>query len=150
MPLQFPFHIDITVRGYEIDGWGHVNNAVYLQWFEHARWEMGNVDGFGSLWDGVTLPVVRNVQLDYRAETVMGDHLRVWLWPRRLGTTSFVLGGAIRITEARDPARIGKIATVASMAFACIQRNVGKVPVPQQWHKYFPAADPGDALPPGV
>ncbi len=30
----------ITVRGYEIDSFGHVNNAVYLNYFEQARWEI--------------------------------------------------------------------------------------------------------------
>jgi YbgC/YbaW family acyl-CoA thioester hydrolase len=30
----------ITVRGYELDSYGHVNNAVYLQYYEQARWEM--------------------------------------------------------------------------------------------------------------
>jgi YbgC/YbaW family acyl-CoA thioester hydrolase len=29
-----------TVRGYELDSYGHVNNAVYLQYYEQARWEM--------------------------------------------------------------------------------------------------------------
>ncbi|MGA3012741.1 MAG: thioesterase family protein [Bacteroidales bacterium] len=28
----------ITVRGYELDSYGHVNNAVYLQYLEQARW----------------------------------------------------------------------------------------------------------------
>lgn len=150
MALTFPFSIDITVRGYEIDGWGHVNNAVYLQWLEHARWEMGAVDGFAALFGEGVLPVVRHVVLDYRAETVMGDHLRVSIWPRRVGTTSFVLGSAIRITQARDAARVGQVALVADLVFACTRKAKGKVAVPEVWRGYFPATDPGDALPPGV
>ena len=30
----------ITVRGYELDSFGHVNNAVYLNYCEQARWEI--------------------------------------------------------------------------------------------------------------
>ncbi|MCK9618021.1 MAG: acyl-CoA thioesterase [Lentimicrobiaceae bacterium] len=30
----------ITVRGYELDSYGHVNNAVYVNYFEQARWEV--------------------------------------------------------------------------------------------------------------
>ncbi len=30
----------ITVRGYEIDSFGHVNNAIYLNYMEQARWEI--------------------------------------------------------------------------------------------------------------
>jgi YbgC/YbaW family acyl-CoA thioester hydrolase len=31
-------HTSLTVRGYELDSYGHVNNAVYLQYLEQARW----------------------------------------------------------------------------------------------------------------
>jgi acyl-CoA thioester hydrolase len=30
----------LTVRGYELDSFGHVNNAVYLNYLEQARWEI--------------------------------------------------------------------------------------------------------------
>lgn len=29
-----------VVRGYELDSFGHVNNAVYLNYLEQARWEI--------------------------------------------------------------------------------------------------------------
>ena len=29
----------LTVRGYELDSFGHVNNAVYLQYAEAAKWD---------------------------------------------------------------------------------------------------------------
>jgi acyl-CoA thioester hydrolase len=34
-----PFQTQITVRGYELDSQGHLNNAVYHQYGDHARWE---------------------------------------------------------------------------------------------------------------
>lgn len=34
------FSVDVTVRGYELDTQGHLNQAVYLQYAEHARWEL--------------------------------------------------------------------------------------------------------------
>jgi len=39
------FETRITVRGYEIDSYNHVNNAVYLSYMEHARWEILNKTG---------------------------------------------------------------------------------------------------------
>jgi len=30
----------MVVRGYELDSFGHVNNAVYLNYLEQARWEI--------------------------------------------------------------------------------------------------------------
>ena len=34
------FDYKFSVRGYELDSYGHVNNAVYLNYFEQARWEI--------------------------------------------------------------------------------------------------------------
>jgi len=34
------FQSIVEVRGYELDSFNHVNNAVYLNYFEHARWEI--------------------------------------------------------------------------------------------------------------
>lgn len=30
----------LSVRGYELDSFGHVNNAVYLNYIEQARWQL--------------------------------------------------------------------------------------------------------------
>lgn len=35
-----PFQVRIKVRGYELDTQGHVNQAEYLHYAEHARWEL--------------------------------------------------------------------------------------------------------------
>jgi len=34
------YEYQLTVRGYELDSFGHVNNAVYLNYFEQARWDI--------------------------------------------------------------------------------------------------------------
>ncbi len=36
------FKYNFEVRGYELDSFGHVNNAVYLNYLEQARWEIMN------------------------------------------------------------------------------------------------------------
>jgi acyl-CoA thioester hydrolase len=38
--LEKKFKYEFEVRGYELDSFGHVNNAVYLNYFEQARWEI--------------------------------------------------------------------------------------------------------------
>ena len=37
--MSQPFHVPITVRGYELDVNGHLNWANYLHYAEPARWE---------------------------------------------------------------------------------------------------------------
>ncbi len=34
------FKFNFEVRGYELDSFGHVNNSVYLNYLEQARWEI--------------------------------------------------------------------------------------------------------------
>jgi len=34
------FEYRLSVRGYELDSYNHVNNAVYLNYYEQARWQL--------------------------------------------------------------------------------------------------------------
>lgn len=150
MSSIFPFSTEIDVRGYEIDSFGHVNNAVYLSWLEHARWELG-LEHRLDLTDPTALPVVRHVTLDYRAQTLLGDRVRISVWGRSVGRTSFTYGNAIRIVGSRrDPARVGTLVLTSTTVFACIDKSGQKTAVPERWRTFFPAQDPGEALPEGV
>jgi len=40
--LKKIYKYNFTVRGYELDSFGHVNNAVFLNYLEQARWEIMN------------------------------------------------------------------------------------------------------------
>ena len=68
----------ITVRGYELDSYGHVNNAVYLQYYEQARWEMMKNLGFLDLLkdSGISVVVVESF-VRYMRELCMFDELVV-------------------------------------------------------------------------
>lgn len=43
-----PFSVPVTVRGYETDIQGHLNQSVYLQYAEHARWCLLDAAGIGQ------------------------------------------------------------------------------------------------------
>jgi YbgC/YbaW family acyl-CoA thioester hydrolase len=146
MQTTFPFSVDVTVRGYEVDVFGHVNNAVYLNWLEHARWSMVGANSVLAAAPEVQA-VLRHVELDYQRETRLGDSLRVTLWGRKVGTTSFTLGSSIEIRASADPARSGKIALLATQVITCVQRGAGKIPVPEAWRRQFPVQDPGPQPP---
>jgi YbgC/YbaW family acyl-CoA thioester hydrolase len=70
--------ITITARGYELDSYNHVNNAVYLNYFEHARWEFFrslNLYDFMKVNDN--LPVVTDVHIRYQREIKLFDELLI-------------------------------------------------------------------------
>jgi acyl-CoA thioester hydrolase len=73
------FLAEHVVRGYELDGYGHVNNAVYLNYAEYARWCMiedaaGSMEYFKN--NGV-MPVVARVEIDYKRPCYLGEKLQI-------------------------------------------------------------------------
>jgi acyl-CoA thioester hydrolase len=56
------YNYKIQARGYELDSYGHVNNAVYVNYAEQARWqifnELGLLDQF--IASGMKIVVIEN------------------------------------------------------------------------------------------
>lgn len=74
-----PFWVRVTVRGYELDTQGHLNQAVYLQYGEHARWECLRAAGISQdalIASGVG-PVALELTIRFRRELRGGDELDV-------------------------------------------------------------------------
>ena len=67
--------MNIRVRNYHLDGYGHVNNARYLEFLEEARWAFFEEHGLLSEIDGLMLVVVRT-DIRYRRAAIDGDILR--------------------------------------------------------------------------
>lgn len=101
----------IEVRTSELDSFGHVNHAVYLTYFEHARFEALNRAGFS--WSvleerGWAIFVVR-VEVDYLAEAKREDRLLIRTWAESFRRTSMVLvqemtrddGSGVLVSRAR-------------------------------------------------
>jgi acyl-CoA thioester hydrolase len=73
------FSVPITVRGYELDTQGHLNQAVYLQYSEHARWEILRAAGIPQeklIASGVG-PVVLEANVKYLRELRGGETVDV-------------------------------------------------------------------------
>jgi acyl-CoA thioester hydrolase len=72
------FKTGISVRGYEQDAYGHVNNAVYLNYFEHGRWELFRELKLTEFLElkGLLI-VVTDVHVRYMREAVLFDRLEI-------------------------------------------------------------------------
>lgn len=85
--------IAVEVRSYELDSFGHVNHAVFLNYFEFARFQALAAAGFGPevlLAEGMGIHVVR-VEVDYRKEARLGDLLRIRTTPAEIRNSSMTL-----------------------------------------------------------
>lgn len=73
------FETAIRVRSYELDGFGHLNHAVYLNYFEEARVRTLAEAGFPlqELLDRDWGVHVVRVEVDFRREAFLGDRLRI-------------------------------------------------------------------------
>ncbi len=81
------FTTQLRVRHYEMDAIGHVNNAVYQHYLEHAAIEHSEhvgftVDRYKQL-GGVF--VLRKVEIEYLRAAVAGDLLEITTWIEKCG-----------------------------------------------------------------
>lgn len=77
--MSEPFSVPVTVRGYETDVQGHLNQSVYLNYAEHARWSLLRAAGItqaGLIGSGVG-PVALETTIRYRRELLAGDEVEV-------------------------------------------------------------------------
>lgn len=74
--MSFIYSIEITVRDYECDAQGIVNNAVYMNYMEHCRHEfLKNVLKLSFVdlhTQGIDL-VLKSSTIDYKAPLTSGD-----------------------------------------------------------------------------
>ena len=73
----------LTVRTYECDSYGHVNNANYLNYLEYGRQEFLKDVGFdyhASLAAGYGIYVAR-IEIDYKKPALYDDKLTIKSWP---------------------------------------------------------------------
>lgn len=71
--------VGMRVRGYHLDGYGHVNNARYLEFMEEGRWAFFDEHPrlIKQLHQSGYAFVVVNLNIDYRAAAVQNDDLHV-------------------------------------------------------------------------
>lgn len=98
----YQYELEFTVRDYECDLQGIVNNAVYLNYFEHARHTFlvsKNID-FARLHVEEIDLVVSRIEIDYKLSLTSGDHFVVWLNIQREGQLRLIFNQEIfKLTE---------------------------------------------------
>lgn len=76
--MKKKYIFDFTVRGYELDSFNHVNNAVYLQWIEQARWEILKSEALLDYFlSSSTYLVVIDTHIRYIREARLFDPLSI-------------------------------------------------------------------------
>jgi YbgC/YbaW family acyl-CoA thioester hydrolase len=98
------FETRFRVRSYELDSLRHVNNAVYLQYFEQARMEALHATGYPleRLFSMGTVPNVVRAEIDFRRPITEGDPVLITTEVEKAGRSSMSIRQRIYLD--RDPA----------------------------------------------
>jgi len=82
-----PYELEFSVRDYECDLQGIVNNSVYQNYYEHARHQFllgKNIDFAKLHTEGIDL-IVSRVEIDYKYSLRSGDIFKVTVTTRKEG-----------------------------------------------------------------
>jgi acyl-CoA thioester hydrolase len=89
---RWPVSIELPVAWGDMDAFAHVNNAVYLRWFESARIAYFERLGVGDrMTDDKVGPILARAAVNYRLPLTYPDTVRVEATVVRLGQTSLTM-----------------------------------------------------------
>lgn len=125
------FSMRFSVRSYEADSFGHVNNAVYLNYLEYARGEYLRQKGlsFHDFGRWQAFPYVIHVELDYKSSCRIHDELEIRGWISEWSRASFTMSNEIHNLTS------GRLAVAATLRFAFVDQREKIVPVPEEFKK---------------
>jgi acyl-CoA thioester hydrolase len=129
--LPAPYLARVAVAPADIDAYEHVNNAVYMTWFDLAAWRHSAALG---------LPIEKCLQLDrgmavlrsviaYLRPAVLGDAIRIatWLLP---GDGKLRVRRRFQVRRETDGATLAR----AEIEYACLELSSGR---PARWPPEF-------------
>ncbi len=109
MNLNEVFEYEVVIKECHLDSFGHVNNAVYVQLYEEARWDFITKNGFGLevIQRNQVGPVLLDLQVRFKREIKNREIIKIQ------SQTSEIISSKIMVLEQKMINRDGKIASEA-------------------------------------
>ncbi len=124
----FTFSVPIQVKYSDIDGYMHVNNGIYFNYFEHARaLYLFKVCEWDILETGT---VVANIILDYFKPLHVLDKPDAYVRCIRIGKSSFVLEQVLMGKDASGEEQL--FATSTTTMVSVDMKTMKPTPVPEK------------------
>jgi acyl-CoA thioester hydrolase len=118
-----PFILELDVTASDIDAYEHVNNSVYLSWFDRVAWSHSAKLGI-PLEQCLTMRrgmAAHRTEIDYLRAAVLGDHVLVGTW---ISSTDNKLHVERRFQVRRAPD--GELLARARTDYVCINLDSGR------------------------
>lgn len=98
----------IPVQWGDMDAFGHVNNVVYIQWFESARIDLLNTMSTSvSMKAGGIAPILASIKCDYKKQLHFPDTVHIGSRIGKVGRTSVEIEHAIYSQQLEQVAAVG-------------------------------------------
>lgn len=129
--MDYPFSSQIKVRSYDLDSFGHVNNAVYLNYLEAARCDYLEQRGlnFNSFHKWGAFPFVVKAEISYKAPARCDDLLDIRGALTRMKKSSFTIQYEIFNISQQ------KVCAMAEMLFAFLNDQEKIIPMPDEFRE---------------
>ena len=128
---DYPVTLELPVQWGDMDAFAHVNNLVYLRWFESGRVAyLEKLDAMGANASGSVGPILGQMDCRYRIPLEYPDRITVGVRVSEIGEDRFTMHHRVVSHHHR------KVAAEGSALVVCVDyQRGGKVPVPPSWRE---------------
>jgi acyl-CoA thioester hydrolase len=118
-----------AVRFSDLDGMGHVNNAVFSTYLEQARLAWFAANELGTDEEMALRDVIlARTEIDFRSPLQYGETVEIGVRPSRLGTKSFELEHALH-----SDGRV--VAEAKCVLVGYDYERAQSAPIPERWRR---------------
>lgn len=130
--FRFSLHQPVVLR--DLDGFGHVNNAVYLTYVENGRVAyLKEVVGASQIDD--LRNIMASVAIDYRSPANYPEIIEIGVRIPRMGTKSFVMEYKLHADDGR------LVVEARSVQVMYDYRRNASIALPDDWRRQINAYD---------
>lgn len=129
---KFKHKFPVQIRFIDIDKLGHVNNAVYLSYFEAARVAyFDELVGERVNWYTTGMILAKSV-VEYKLPVFQNDKLLIYTAVTRFGTKSFDISNVlVKLQDGKE-----QVAAVATFTIVCYNYELkSTIEVPKEWKR---------------
>jgi len=121
------------VMSYELDSWGHVNNAVYLNYLEKARNDFMTQKGlnFKKFAEWEVFPVLSKAEIIFKAPAFADDDIIIYGYISKHSPASFTLTYSIIKKETEQ------LVATAETSHIFVNKKNRPARIPEEFKKNF-------------
>lgn len=103
------YEYETLIQEFHLDSFGHVNNAVYVELYEEARWDFITRNNFGlkEIQEYQVGPVILDLKVRFKRELVNREKIKI------TSQTIAIVSTKIQVLEQKIYNAAGKIASEA-------------------------------------